>query len=131
MSSKYLVSSSVYIMNCTLLTSPLTAPATPTLKELSNALDLVVDWHSLGVKLGLEDHELSTIEKNFHAMGIERCKHEMLGRWLRNAKLATWKAIADALQQMGEHRVASKILNKHCISSNSTGKCPLTLYFSA
>ena len=131
MSSKYLVSSSVYIMNCALLISPLTAPATPTLKELSNALDSVVDWHLLGVKLGLEDHELSTIEKNFHAVGNERCKHEMLGRWLRNAKLATWKAVADALQLMGEQKVALKMLNKHCISSNTTGKCPLTLYFSA
>ena len=117
-------------MNCALLISPLTAAATPTLKELSNALNSVVDWHSLGVKLGLEDYELSTIEKNFHAMGIERCKHEMLGRWLRNAKLATWKAVADALQQMGEKKVALKILNKHCISSNTTGMCPLTFYFS-
>ena len=117
-------------MLCCLLISPLTAPATPTLKELSNALHSVVDWHSLGVKLGLEDHKLGTIEKDFHAGGNERCKHEMLSVWLRNDKLPTWKAVADALQQMGEQKVALKILNKHCISSNTTGMCPLTFYFS-
>ena len=111
-------------MNCALLISSPTAPATPTLKELSNALDSVVDWHSLGVKLGLEDHELSTIDNDFHGKGNERCKHEMLSQWLRNAKLLTWKAVADALQQMGEYKVALKILNDHCISSNTTGMCP-------
>ena len=70
----------IYTMNCALLIFLPTAPDTPTLKELSNALDSVVDWHSLGVKLGLEDHELSRIDKNFHGEGNERCKHEMLSR---------------------------------------------------
>ena len=107
-------------MNCALLISSPTAPATPTLKELSNALDSVVDWHSLGVKLGLEDHELSTIDNDFHGKGNERCKHEMLSQWLRNAKLLTWKAVADALQQMGEHAVAFKIRTKYCSSSTDT-----------
>ena len=57
----------------------------PTLTELSNELDSVVNWHSLGVKLGVEDHELTTIERDFHGDSV-RCKHEMLSRWLRNAK---------------------------------------------
>ena len=118
----YLVSSNVYTMNCALLISLPTAPATPTLKELSNALDSVVDWHSLGVKLGLEDHELSRIDKNFHGEGNERCKHEMLSRWLRNAtKLPTWKAVADALCLIREHAVAFKIRTKYCSSSTAPG----------
>ena len=108
--------------------SPPTAPATPTVKELSNALDSVVDWHSLGVKLGLEDHELRTIEQNYRGDN-ERCKHEMLSRWLRSGKLATWKSVADALQLMGEHTVALKILNKYCISSNTTGTFDLRTAF--
>ena len=112
----WIVCSNVYTMSCALLISSPTAPATPTLKELSNALDSVVDWHLLGVKLGLEDHELSIIDKDFHGKGNERCKHEMLSRW-RNAKFPTWKAVADALQQMGEHAVAFKIQTKYCSSS--------------
>ena len=74
----------VFTISCNQVISPLTAPATPTLKELSNALDAVVDWHSLGVKLGLEDHELSAIDKNFRG-DIARCKHEtlilLLAKW--------------------------------------------------
>ena len=102
-----------------MLISPPTTSATPTLKELSNALDSVVDWHSLGVKLGLEDHELSAIEKNFRG-DIARCKHEVLSRYLRNDKLPTWKAIIDALHLMGEHTVASKIQGRHCSSATAT-----------
>ena len=57
-----------------LFSSPTTN--TPLLKELSNELDSVVDWHLLGVKLGMKPHELGTIEKNYHGDSV-RCKHEM------------------------------------------------------
>ena len=100
------------------------ATDTPLLKELSNELDSVVDWHSLGVKLGMKPHELGTIEKNYHGDSV-RCKHEVLVCFLRSAKLPTWKAVTDALCLMGEHTVALKIRTKHCSSSPSTGKCLL------
>ena len=107
--------------------SPPTAPATPALKELSNALDSVVDWHSLGVKLGMKAHELATIEKNYHGDN-ERCKVEMLSHCLESGKLPTWIAVADALQLMGKHEVASRIRVKHCSSSiksaDTAGMCP-------
>ena len=113
--------------------SPPAAPATPllNLKALSNALDSVVKWHSLGVKLGLEDHELSTIEQN-HRGDNERCKSEVLSRWLRSAKLPpTWKAVVDALQQMGEHAVARKIQAKYCSSSTDTAGTYVHIFFRA
>ena len=78
-----------------------------------------MNWHLLGVKLGLEDHELRTIDQDFRGDGSDRCKHEMLGHWLRNAKGPTWKAVADALCLMGEHAVALKIRAKYC---SDTGK---------
>ena len=96
------------------------SPATPTLKDLSNELTSVVDWHSLGVKLGVQSYELSVIEKN-HPGDSVRCKHEMLGRWLHSAKLPTWKAVSDALWQMDEHAVAVKIKTEYCSSSTKTG----------
>ena len=92
----------------------------PTLTELSNELDSVVNWHSLGVKLGVEDHELTTIERDFHGDSV-RCKHEMLSRWLRNAKQPTWKTVVDALCLMGEHAVALKIREKYCSPSIGNG----------
>ena len=84
------------------------ASATPTLKELSDALRSIVDWYSLGVKLGLEGYELGTIGKDNHGDN-ERCKHEVLCRWLQKAKLPTWNAVADALCLMEHHNVALKI----------------------
>ena len=98
-------------MRFDLIVSLPTAPSTPTLKELSNALDSVMNWYSLGVKLGVEDHELRTIEQNYHG-DSERSKLEMLSRWLRHVKPPTWKAVADALYQMGEYTVALKIQTK-------------------
>ena len=102
--------------------SPPTGPATPTLKELSNALDSVVNWYSLGIKLGMKAHELATIEKNYHGDN-DRCKLEMLNHSLQSAKLPSWRVVADALQQMGENRVALKIQRKYCSSSSDTGTC--------
>ena len=124
MSSEYLLCT----MRCDLVFSPPTAPATPILKELSNALYSVADWYSLGVKLGLQDHELRTIEQNYRG-DDERCKHEMLSCWLRTAKLPTWKAVADALHVMGEHTVVAKIQAKYCSSSTDTGTCLLCLLY--
>ena len=105
---------------CDSVISSPTAAATPTLKELSNVLGSIVDWYLLGVKLGLEDHELSTIELNYHG-DSERCKLEMMSRWLRSAKLPTWKAVADALHLMEEHRVALEIREKYYNSSTVAG----------
>ena len=99
-----------------------TLAAKPTLKELSNELESVQKWHSLGVKLELELHQLGTIEKD-HYGDSERCKHEMLGCWLRSSELPTWKVVTDALHQIGEHAVALQIQRKYCSTSTSTGMC--------
>ena len=108
---------------CELLAGPLTptAPATPTLRELSNALDSVVDWHLLGVKLGMKAHELATIERNYRGDN-ERCKVETLNHCLQSAKLPSWRVVADALQRMGEDAVASKIQTKYCSYTTDTGR---------
>ena len=104
-----------------LVFSPPTTPATPTLKELSNALD------SLGVQLEMKAHDLAIIERNYHG-DTARCKLEMLNHYLESGKLPTWKAVADALQLMGNHEVASKIRAEHCSSSvesaGTAGMCP-------
>lgn len=72
------------------------------------------------MELELERRMLIQIEKD-HRGDNERCKYEMLDRWLRNAKQPTWKAMADALCLIGEHRVALNIRTKYCSSSTATG----------
>ena len=107
---------------CTWVTtciSPPTALAMPTLTKLSNELDSVVDWHLLGVKLGIKAHVLETINSNYHGDAV-RCKHMMLSHWLQNSK-PTWKAVADGLCLMGKHAVALQIKGKYCSSSAATG----------
>lgn len=79
-----------------------------------------MDWHLLGVKLEVKAHELETIDRNYRGDNA-RCKHEMLNRWLQSAKLPTWKAVSDALCQMGEHTAASKIQTQYFRSSTATG----------
>ena len=113
-------------MNCAYFSTIDFASATPTLKELSYALDSIVDWYSLGVKLGLRDHELLAIKQNYHGDN-ERCKLEMLDHSLRSGKPPTWKAVVDALHLMGEYRVASKIQG---FSSTDTGKYMYILLFT-
>ena len=70
----------------------------------------------------MKAHELATIEKNYHGDN-DRCKLEMLNHSLQSAKLPSWRVVADALQQMGENRVALKIQRKYCSSSSDTGTC--------
>ena len=95
------------------------APAAPTLQDLSNELDSVENWHLLGVKLGLEGHQLRGIEQNYH--NNNRCKNEMLDLWQRNAKAVCWETVVKALCMMKEQAVADKIQRKYC--SVSTGNC--------
>ena len=93
--------------------------------ELANELDLVVNWYLLGVNLGA--HELATIEEEYRGHN-EQSEMEMLVHWLQNAKHSTWKAVADALNEMGEHEVALKIWNKYCSSFTVTGMHLLCLF---
>ena len=96
-------------MSCYLVIFPSTASATPTLRELTNELDSVLEWHLLGVKLDLKTHELGEIERNYRSDGIRRCKTEMLSRWLGNTTNPTWEAVVDALRQMRANAVADTI----------------------
>ena len=92
------------------------------MRDLSNELNLVTDWHSLGVKLGVQPTNLSVIERNYHGDSV-RCKHEMLVCWLETAPTPgpTWEAITDALCKMGQHIVAMNIRAKYCTFSTATG----------
>ena len=90
-----------------------------TLRALTNELQSVFHWHTLGVKLGLENHELSIIEEN-HRGDVERCRTEMLGCWLNNATTPTWEAVAEALDMMNEHGVADTIRKKYITSATTT-----------
>ena len=81
------------------------------MKDLSDELEPVADWHTLGVKLEVEDHKLTEIEEQYR--NPQRCKHEVLSRWLRKGHNCTWRRVVEVLMQMGEMVVADKIKLKY------------------
>ena len=111
----------VYTMNCAYFSTIDYSSATPTLKELWDALDSIVDWYSLGVKLGLEDHQLRMIRRDYHGDN-ERCKYEILSHWLQSAKLPTWKPAADAL--------ILGIISTHLDSRSQAKHCHYSIFHS-
>ena len=82
-----------------------------TLQNLTSDLWSVVNWHSLGLLLGVPPSELRRIELDFIS-NSERKKSEMLYWWLRN-KQASWHDIVKALHESGEHRLADTIREKY------------------
>ena len=80
--------------------------------NLSSELIAVVDWHKLGINLGLPKHELDKIQQDCAHLGNDRQRLEMLDKWLRHTPNAVWGDVVRALQQMGENRVAESIRQK-------------------
>ena len=74
----------------------------------------LVDWKSLGVRLGLFLTTLVEIEVKHHGI-VEHCKTEMLAAWLREQDNVqqrgspSWSVLQAALRKMGENDIASEI----------------------
>ena len=77
-----------------------------TLQTIDEILIEVVDWHTLGIKLGLPDQKLKEIEINYSAHGLGRQRNEMISSWLMYDTEASWDKLASALKKMGMHVVA-------------------------
>ena len=94
-------------------------PATPTLKELTNALKSVSDWHLLGVNLDLSGSELATIERDYRGDNT-RCKTEMLYRWLEKTTCPSWEAVVQALGLMEAYAAANRIQREYITPTATT-----------
>ena len=94
-------------------------PATPSLEALTNELESVSDWHSLGLNLDLKHHQLKEIERSYRG-DDKRCKSEVLGCWLDSTPNPTWEAVAEALYEMDAHAVATIIRRKYITSTTTT-----------
>ena len=97
-----------------------TAPAKPSLNDLTTELASVGKWYDLGLKLGITSSQLKEIEEDYHDQ--KRRKSEMLDRWLRNGENCSWEAIAKALSQIEEQEVANEIRKKYYSSLTANGK---------
>ena len=81
------------------------------LRELVQELEPIKEWFTIGLYLGLKDDELREIEADHHY--LQRCKHEVLSRWLRKGDNCTWRRVMEVLMQMGEMVVADVIKLKY------------------
>ena len=81
------------------------------LDEVKTSLKDLVEWRELGLKLGILDPTLGKIERNRRGM-VEECKREMLAGWLQRVDTVsepTWTALVEALESIGERRLADEI----------------------
>jgi len=72
----------------------------------------LVNWHQLGIKLGLQPAQLSQIESQ-HSVDIERRRVEVFVLWLKGNPGASWRHIVTALREMGDLTTAEKIELKY------------------
>lgn len=79
--------------------------------NLTNALQEVTDWHSLGIQLGLKPHEIEEIKQN-HPTLDER-KSAVLVLWLNNDLEASWQKVVSALQLMELNTLAIQVSTKY------------------
>ena len=77
------------------------------------AIISVVDWHSLGLELGLEKYQLDIIDHDNRGK-VEDCKKTMISLWLDTDK-ASWQCLVRALVSplVGKTDLAGEIAKQH------------------
>ena len=83
-------------------------------KKLMNIIDALdeggfttANWRRLGLRLGLRNDDLKTIEYD-HRNDAVRCLEECLVQWLKTGE-ATYTGLAGALEMMKENAAANYI----------------------
>ena len=88
-------------------------PIPITVLTLTNVLRNVIDWETLGTKLGVRKSKIKEIAMDRNYRRPNLCKCDVLDFWLRNDHDASWGKLAAALDNMDECNVASNIRGKY------------------
>ena len=86
----------------------------PELKDLVIAVRGVVEWHDLGLQLGLPESTLALIATHPDVEGHLRM---MLSKWLQFDPEASWEKLATALSKIGKNAIAANIRQQFMIVS--------------
>ena len=85
------------------------------LMNIIDALDegefTTAKWRRLGLRLGLRNDDLKTIEYD-HRNDAVRCLEECIVKWLKTGE-ATYTGLAEALEKMKENAAANHIRTNH------------------
>lgn len=74
--------------------------------------EVETEWISFGIQLGIDMDKLRSFEAGPHR-NLRDSFAEMLQYWLDNATNPTWQAIFEALEAIGNKRLASKLKQHH------------------
>jgi len=82
-------------------------------KEVINETKEVVNWHSLGIQLGVKCEVLKKIEREYSG-NDERCKTEAVAFWLQNTQECTWDRLIEAICGMEGHaNLVERLMKTH------------------
>ena len=77
----------------------------------------VVHWDVLGTYLGLEESEITEIERDHQSNARRRIV--MLAKWKEKDVDASWQKVIEALKSMSQTVLASKLEEKYCTSEST------------
>ena len=68
-------------------------------------------WKELGRQLGLDDTTLDDIDEEYGTLKkrFKKCMHTWLKGGDSDKQVKTWKTLANALDRMGQQKIADKI----------------------
>ena len=85
------------------------------LVNVLNALERVIDWHSLGLQLGILYPTLEKIKEN-NRENVDKCKKAVIAAWLNKEYdvlkfgVPLWSVLKAALRKIKENVVADQII---------------------
>ena len=80
---------------------------------VSMALTNLLDWHKLGLLLGIKKIKLDRIRLDFDKYGSERQRDEMVSFWLRSDRDASWEKLCIALENIDHNTIAEHIRTRY------------------
>ena len=85
-----------------------------TYQNVTAALRTLTDWHSLGVRLGVEKSRLDAIKIDYAQWGVTRQRDEVISVWLCSDTQASWSKLGRALVDMELNVLAEEIWSQYC-----------------
>ena len=72
----------------------------------------VTEWDVLGIYLGLDESEITEIERDHQSNARRRIA--MLGKWIEKDVAVSWEKVIDSLECLSQIRLANQLKEKYC-----------------
>ena len=77
----------------------------------------VTEWDVLGIYLGLDESEITEIERD-HKRNARR-RIAMFAKWMEKEASPCWERVIDSLESMSQIRLANQLKEKYCTSESN------------